>query len=53
MSELSDEWDDQVAEPTRTRPTLDDLLDLCDPTAPWSDDEIEWFNDGPVGNEVI
>jgi antitoxin ChpS len=42
-----------VIEPARSRPTLDELLAQCDPAAPLSDDEIEWMNDGPVGNEVI
>jgi antitoxin ChpS len=43
-----------VVEPRqRTRYTLEELLDQCDPKARRSKEEREWLDDGPVGRELI
>lgn len=34
-------------------PSLAEMLAACDPTAPMSEDMIEWMNDPPVGDELI
>ncbi|NKN34931.1 AbrB/MazE/SpoVT family DNA-binding domain-containing protein [Agrobacterium sp. a22-2] len=43
-----------VAAP-RKRPkyTLEELVAQCDPDAPFSEEDLEWLNDPPVGREVI
>jgi antitoxin ChpS len=35
------------------RYTLDELLALCDSSAPRSSEEREWLESGPVGNELL
>jgi antitoxin ChpS len=43
-----------VVEPQqRTRYTLAELLAQCNPKAPRSKQEREWFGDTPVGGELI
>ena len=43
-----------VVEPQQRRPyTLDELLAQCDPNAPRSKAEQEWFDSKPVGGELI
>jgi antitoxin ChpS len=37
----------------RPRYTLDELLAQCDPDAPRSKEEQEWFDSKPVGGELI
>jgi antitoxin ChpS len=43
-----------VVEPQqRPRYTLDELLAQCNPKAPRSKEEREWFTDNPAGGELI
>ena len=43
-----------VVEPTpRTRYSLDELLTQCDASAEVSEEDRAWFNDSPVGNELL
>lgn len=37
----------------KPRYSLDELLGQCDPDAGQDQDEHEWLEDGPVGNEAI
>jgi antitoxin ChpS len=37
----------------RPRYTLNELLAQCDPTARPTEDEREWLDDNPVGDELI
>ena len=32
---------------------LQDLINECDPNQPWSEEDSAWFNDSPVGDEVL
>jgi len=32
---------------------LQDLIDECDPKQPWTENDLAWFNDPPVGREVL
>lgn len=47
--------DGRLVATVRTRPkyTLEELIAQCDPEAPWSDEEREWMDTRPVGNEVL
>lgn len=43
-----------VVEPQpRRRYTLDELLAQCDPKAPRTKEEQEWFDGKPVGREIV
>lgn len=43
-----------VVEPqTRPRYTLAELLSQCDPSAPPSEEDVDWVTSGPVGDELI
>jgi antitoxin ChpS len=42
-----------VIEPSRARPTLDELLAQCDASAPLSAEDHAWVNDRPTGREDI
>lgn len=42
-----------VAPIRRKRYTLEELLAQCDPNAPFSQEDREWLDDGPVGAELI
>lgn len=44
-----------VVEMVRTRPhyTLAELLARCDQSAPMTEEDREWVNSGPMGNELI
>jgi antitoxin ChpS len=37
----------------RRRYTLDELIDQCDPSAPISEEEQAWLDEGPVGREIL
>jgi antitoxin ChpS len=42
-----------VAPQKRKRYTLEELLAQCDPKAPISEEDREWFDSKPVGREII
>lgn len=43
-----------VVEPvTRPRYTLEELLARCDPAAPVPDEDRQWLDGGPAGNELL
>jgi len=43
-----------VVEPRpRPRYTLRELLDQCDATAPRTEEERQWLDNGPVGSELL
>jgi antitoxin ChpS len=37
----------------RPRYTLEELLAQCDLDAPFTQEDLEWLNDPPVGREII
>jgi antitoxin ChpS len=43
----------QAPENTTPDYTLDQLLDMCDPNAPRSEEDALWLNSPPVGRELI
>jgi antitoxin ChpS len=47
------EGDHMVVRQARPRYTMAELLAQCDPTAPMSDEDRAWLNDGPVGTELL
>ncbi|CDN57351.1 SpoVT/AbrB domain-containing protein (plasmid) [Neorhizobium galegae bv. officinalis bv. officinalis str. HAMBI 1141] len=52
--EVSAEGGRIVASPqTRPKYTLDELLAQCDLDAPFTEEDLEWLNDPPVGREII
>jgi len=46
---------DRLVVAPRTRPsyTLDELLAMCDETAPADDGDRAWLDGRPVGNELL
>jgi antitoxin ChpS len=43
-----------IVEPhPRARYTLSELLALCDPSIPGSDEDQQWLNEPPTGNELL
>ncbi|RCK54195.1 antitoxin [Thalassospira profundimaris] len=43
-----------IVEPNvKPKYTLDELLAQCDPAAPFSEETLDWANDGAAGDEVI
>lgn len=44
---------DLIVKPARPRYTLDELLDQCDPDAPFSEEDRVFLDSPPVGRELI
>jgi antitoxin ChpS len=42
-----------VEPPRKPRYTLEELLDQCDPNAPFPDEDREWLSSAPAGRELL
>lgn len=42
-----------IARPSRPKYTIDQLIENCDPAAPFPDEAREWIDAPPVGREAL